>query len=94
MKRIPPDLRGDLAPSAVAVLNAKITYLAILTSMTSGDEDVDQALNDFYEYYGQHGTLRPDPYIGQSTVITLLAGIARRLTRIEGLLADPGSFKD
>jgi hypothetical protein len=62
--------------------------------MTSGDEDIDQALNDFYEYYEQHGTLRPDPYIGQSTVITLLAGIARRLTRIEGLLTDPRTSED
>jgi hypothetical protein len=54
--------------------------------MTSGNEDVDQVLNDYYDYYEQRGNLHPDPYIAQSTMISLLAGIARRLTHIEELL--------
>jgi hypothetical protein len=39
--------------------------------MTSGDEDIDQALNDYYSYYEQRGKLHPDPYIGESTMISL-----------------------
>lgn len=58
--------------------------------MTSGNEDIDQALNDYYDYYEQRGKLHPDPYIGESAIVSLLAGIARRLTRIEELLTEIG----